>query len=68
MMEEDERGCWFQQDVNEAVFYLGKFVGDSLISMVRGPQDITIPNFYLWGYLFGVVCSNNPHTMGYSNL
>jgi hypothetical protein len=50
------------------VFYLGKFVGDSLISMVRGPQDITIPNFYLWGYLFGVVCSNNPHTMGYSNL
>jgi hypothetical protein len=64
MMEEDECGCWFQQDVNEVVFYLGKFVGDCLISMVCGSQDITTPNFYLSDYLYGVVCSKNPHTMG----
>ena len=46
--------------------FLREFFDDRLISKNLWPPrspDLSPPDFYLWGYLKGVVYSKNPHTL-----
>lgn len=72
LLEFDERDSWFQQDSatchtsNETMDMLREFFGDRLITKNLWPPrspDLSIPDFYLWGYLKNKVYADNPHTI-----
>ncbi len=72
LLEPDDAYCWFQQDgarchtSAETMDMLRSFFDDRLISSGLWPPrspDLSIPDFYLWGYLKSVVYVNNPQTI-----
>ena len=72
LLDVSERRCWLQQDgatahaANETMAFLREFFDNRPISKNLWPPrspGLSPPDFYLWGYLKGVVYSNNPHTL-----
>lgn len=72
LLEVNERYSWFQQDgatchtSNETMDMLEAFFGDRLISKNLWPPrspDLTIPDFFLWGYLKDKVYEGDPQTI-----
>jgi hypothetical protein len=68
----EEGFCWLQQDgttshtANSTMEMLKQFFDDRIISKHLWPPrspDLTLPDYFLWGYLKQVVYSNHPQTI-----
>jgi hypothetical protein len=69
LLNKEKRVCWLQQDVatchtaNSTMEMLKQFFDDRIISKNLWPPrslDLTLPDYFVWGYLKQVVFSNRP--------
>jgi hypothetical protein len=72
LLNEQECFCWLQQDgttshtANSTMEMVNKFFDHRIISKNLWPPrspDLTVPDYFLWGYLKQVVYSNHPQTI-----